>query len=358
MSETSEVRVRVKEESLRKTVAGVLEKLGETPEDAVLGANTLVGADLYGHETHGINSLTHYVGQYQAGNLTPNADWKVVREAPAAATIDGGGGHTIILGAKAMNMAIEKAREVGIGAVTLFNCGHSGAVGQYAFQAVKADMIGLTMSSSIHPSVVPTHGAERRVGTNPIAIAAPARSEVPYQFDAATSVVSGGKLEVLSRRGGKLPAGWLVADDGSPLSGIDIKADMEDLMFVPLGGNEDGGSYKGDAFGMLPEILGSLLSGALPSFADDKVGTKHFFCAFNIAAFTDVDRFKDNADRTLRAILDTKPAPGYDRVVYAGVIEHESMQDAQANGIPLQQEVFDSLSKTATEMGIAAVERF
>lgn len=353
-----EVEIRVNKSSLIYTVSKILEVLGESTEDAVIGANTLVGADIYGHETHGINSLLHYISQYREGKLQPQAKWEIVRETAATATIDANGGHTIILGVKAMDKAINKAKQYGVGAVTLFNSGHSGAVGQYVTRAVAQDMVGISMSSSIQPSVAPTDGMEKRVGTNPIAIGAPAGKEAPYHFDGATSVVSGGKLEVLSRRGKTLPPEWIMDHDGSPLSGIEITPGIGNFLLLPLGGSLEGASYKGDAFGMIPEILGSLLSGSLPSFADDKLSSKHFFCALNISAFTNIDNFKNNMDKTLRLILETKPIPGRERVIYAGVMEHEAKLDAEANGIPLQPEVLDSLCSISKELSVPVVELF
>ena len=200
-------QVRVPEQSLRSTVTAIFRVMGESTEDAALAADVLVGADLRGADSHGVNALSSYVDEYRDGQLKPRATWRIVRDYPGAATIDGGRGHGIILGPKAMWLAIGKARKVGVAAVTLFNCGHSGAVGQYAMQAAREGMIGVCMTSSANPGVVPTYGAEPRFGTNPLAIAAPARHEAPYLFDAATSTVSGGKIQVYSRDSSIVPGG-------------------------------------------------------------------------------------------------------------------------------------------------------
>ena len=168
-----EDEIHVPHDGLRETVASIFEKMGVTPEDSELGADVLVSTDLRGVETHGVsNMLRSYVQGYSQGTLNPRPDWKVERESPATATIDADRGLAVILGPKAMQIAIEKARNVGMGAVTMYNAGHSGAIGHHAMLAAKADMVGMTATAG-GLLVLPTFGAEPRFGTNPLAIAAP-----------------------------------------------------------------------------------------------------------------------------------------------------------------------------------------
>ena len=152
--------VKVDHQSLRETVAEIFIKMGVVSEDAEEGADVLVSSDLRGVETHGVSSmLRNYVARYNKGSLNPRPDWKVERESPGTATINADKGLAVILGPKAMRMAIEKARTVGVGVVTMSNAGHSGAIGYHAMMAAKADMVGMTATAG-GMSVLPTFGAE------------------------------------------------------------------------------------------------------------------------------------------------------------------------------------------------------
>jgi L-2-hydroxycarboxylate dehydrogenase (NAD+) len=186
--------VRVPESSLRETVSAIFEKIGVSPEDAALGADVLTATDMRGVETHGVsNTLRGYVKAYGEGTLNPRPEWRLVTESPGTAVMDADKGLAVILGPKAMNIAIEKARTVGVGMVTMFNAGHSGAIGHHAMLAAKADMVGMCTTAA-SGGVLPTFGAEARLGTNPIAVAAPAKNEPYFLFDAATSAVAANKL--------------------------------------------------------------------------------------------------------------------------------------------------------------------
>ena len=208
--------VRVQEAPLRATVAAIFEKMGVPAGDAELAADVLVTADLRGVESHGVsNMLRTYVAAYNRGEINPHPDWRVVRETPATANVDSDRGLGIIVAPKAMEIAIEKAKATGLGMVTISNGRHMGMASYHAMLALKHDMIGISMTAC-PPSVLPTFGAETRVGTNPIAMATPAREEPPFVYDAATSVVAGNKIGLARRVGAKIPSGWLGDEQGSP----------------------------------------------------------------------------------------------------------------------------------------------
>ena len=350
--------VRIPEGSLRQTVTSIFEKMGVSAEDSAIGADVLVMADLRGVESHGVsNMLRAYVKLYGDGKMNPRPEWKIVRESPATATIDADNGLAVILGPKAMRIAIDKARSVGIGAVTMYNAGHSGPIGHHAMLAAQEDMIGIVMTSA-GVKIVPTFGAEARYGTNPIAIAAPARNEAPFLFDAATSTIAGNKLRLAERVGAKLLPGWIADRDGVPnAEETPVPADYGDFSLLPLGGTREQGSHKGYGFAMMAEIMATLLSGAVPGMLDPKSGSHHYFAAYSIDAFTDVDEFKDTMDRTLRTLRTTRPAPGHDRVLYPGLAEHEDEQDRRANGIPLHREVVQWFDDITAELSLPALQR-
>ncbi|MCI0440103.1 MAG: Ldh family oxidoreductase [Chloroflexi bacterium] len=347
-----EDEVRVPESALRETVAAIFEKMGVTPEDAALGADVLVSTDLRGVETHGVsNTLRGYVQAYNRGRLNPRPNWRLVTESPGTAVMDADNGLAVILGPKAMEIAIEKARSVGIGMVAMFNAGHSGAIGHHATLAAKADMVGMCTTAA-NVGVLPTFGAEPRLGTNPIAVAAPAKNEPFFLYDAATSAVAANKLGLARRVGATLLPGWIADAEGTPIMHETPVKERGEYFMLPLGGSREQGSHKGYGFALITEILGTMLSGTLPNMVDTSYGSKHSFIAFNIAAFTDVDMFKENMDAMLRTLRDTKPAPGHERVLYPGLSEYEQEQDRRANGIPLHKEVIQWFDSICGELSI------
>ena len=210
-------QVHVSEAALRRTVTEIFEKLGVSRDDAAEGADVLTMTDLRGVETHGVsNMLRAYVRDYKAGKLNPLPGWRIERESSGTAVIDAEKRLGIVIGPKAMRLAIEKARAVGVGVVTVHNSGHFGAIGHFAMQAAMQDMVGVCFTAAgLH--VVPTFASRPLLGTNPIAIAAPARHEPPLLFDAATSAIAGNKIRLAMRVGSPLLPGWVTDKDGSPI---------------------------------------------------------------------------------------------------------------------------------------------
>ena len=350
-------RVYVPDSSLRETAAAIFEKMGLTSADAAIGADVLVTADLRGVETHGVsNKMRDYVGFYNEGSVNPRPVWRVVRETRGTAVIDGDRGLGIVLGPDAMGIAVDKARDVGVGVVTVRNSSHLGPVGHFAMLAAQKDMIGVCATAT-GGGTLPTFGAEPRLGTNPISIAAPAGTEAPVLFDAATSAVAGNKLGLARRVGVPLLPGWIADTDGNPImeeSPVPEKGQFHRLHF---GGTRELGSHKGYGLGMMVEVLATFLAGALPGMLESSDMNKHYFAAYDIAAFTDVDTFKDNMDRMLETLRTTRPAPGHDRVIYPGLSEYEETQERRANGIPLHREVVEWFDDIAGELSITPLRR-
>src|SRR5215475_2453124 len=323
-------QVHVSEAALRQTVTQIFEKLGLTPEDAAEGADVLTMTDLRGVETHGVsNMLRAYVRDYQAKKLDPRPGWRVVRESPGTAVIDAEKRLGIMVGPKAMRLAIEKARNVGIGAVTVYNSGHFGAIGHYAMQAALQDMVGVCFTGA-GLSVVPTFATKPLLGTNPIALAAPARHEAPMLFDAATSAIAGNKIRLAMRIGSPLLPGWVTDKDGVPIMEEKPVFDRDEFFQAPLGGTREQGSHKGYGFALMAEVLSTVLAGALPTMLVAGSGSKNHFAAYNIAAFTDVDQFKDTMDQMLKTLRTAQPIAGQDRVLYPGLSEAEESQERRA----------------------------
>jgi LDH2 family malate/lactate/ureidoglycolate dehydrogenase len=258
--------IMVQEAPLRETVITVFKKMGVNDADSALAADVLVTADMRGVETHGVsNMLRGYIAGYGNGTLNPNPDWKIVRETGATANIDCDAGLGIIVAPKAMEIAIEKAKNTGVGMVTMRNARHMGMASYHAMMALEHDMIGVSMTSC-PPGVLPTFGAEPRLGTNPIALAAPADKEPPFVFDAAMSAVAGNKLGLARRLDSKLLPGWVANAEGEPIMeetdppapGYEGPASG---YLLPVGGTRELGSHKGYGLMAIVDILGGILSG-------------------------------------------------------------------------------------------------
>src|SRR5712692_9090280 len=346
-------QVLVSEAALRRTVTQIFEKLGVSPEDSAEAADVLTMTDLRGVETHGVsNMLRAYVRDYKAGKLDPRPGWRVVRESPGTAVIDAERRLGVIVGPKAMRMAMDKARRVGIGVVTVYNSGHFGAIGHYAMQAAQHDMVGVCFTAA-GLAVVPTFASKPLLGTNPIALAAPARHEAPMLFDAATSAIAGNKIRLAMRVGAPLLPGWVTDKEGTPIMEEKPVFDRDEIYQAPLGGTREQGSHKGYGFALMAEVLSTLLAGALPAMLVPGSGSKNHFAAYNIEAFTDLEQFKSTMDDMLKTLRTAQPAPGQERVLYPGLSEAEEVQARRANGIPLHKEVLQWFAECTSELGLA-----
>src|SRR3989454_773215 len=202
-------------------------------------------------------------------------------------------------------------------------------------------------------SVVPTFAAKPMLGTNPIAVAAPARREAPMLFDAATSAIAGNKIRLAIRLGSPLLPGWVTDKEGNPITEEKPVFDRDEYHQLPLGGTREQGSHKGYGFALMAEVLSTVLAGALPTMLAPGGGSKNHFAAYNIEAFTDLEQFKDTMDRMLETLRTAPPAPGQERVLYPGLSEAEELQKRRAKGIPLHKEVLQWFGECTRELGIA-----
>ena len=346
------VSVRVDPDNLRTTVQRIFQHVGVPADDAAVGADVLVKADMMGVESHGVsNMLERYVERYRNGIMNPNPNWRIVRETPGTATIDSDRALGVIITPKAMKLAIEKAKNVGIGMVTVANSRHLGMAVYHAMMALEHNMIGVCMSS-VRPTVLPSLGSTVRLGTNPIAVAAPAGSHPPFVFDAATSVVPDNKVDIVRRLGGNLFPGLIGDENGTPIMEAVPAPPRDGYQLLPLGSIPQTGAHKGYGLACVVDILCGGLSGTGYGATRPAEEVAHTVAAYNIEAFIEVDTFKSQMDTWLQTLKDTPPAPGNDRVLVAGQMEWEAEQDRIANGIPLHPEVIGWFRDTCAQMEI------
>jgi L-2-hydroxycarboxylate dehydrogenase (NAD+) len=335
--------------------ARVFSRLGMDPADARLAGEILVDADLMGIDSHGIAHLPahfSYAPAIKEGRVKPRPNIRVVRETPATALIDGDTGLGLITGHRAMTLAIEKARVVGCGSVAVFNSRHYGAAGYYAMMAVPEDMIGLSMTNA-GPWFVPTGARKKMIGTNPIAVAAPAGTEQPFLCDLATSTVAMGKLEIAARESKEIPAGWALDGEGRPTRDIATVYRVGGL--TPLGSGLSTSSYKGYALGVVVDILTGVLSGAGYSMALGSYGggVGHFFSAWRVDAFRPVDEFKAMMDEMQRTFRTAEPVDPAQPVLLPGQKEFMARADRTKHGVPLHVSVIKTLDDLADDLGLA-----
>src|SRR5688572_1334276 len=345
----ADIAVRVPQEDMRGTVEDMFQALGMPEADARQAADVLMYADIRGCESHGVsNMMRPYVRELQSGDINPTPEWRIIRDGRAAVNIDGDRGLGLVVGPQAMDVAIERAKAHGVGVVTVTNSRHYGAAAYHAHMAVPHDMIGLSMTAG-GVQVTPTWGAEPIIGLNPIGVAVPAGEEQPFVFDASMSSVAGNKIRLAQRLGVPVLPGWISGVDGDPL--MTECAVPEQFLRLPAGGTREIGSHKGYGLAVMVEVLTSLLSGGhCGPFR--RAGIAHYFQAIDIDAFTDVADFKRDFDEYLRALMNCTPAPGHERVVYAGLVAAEEEADRRANGIPYHPEVVEWFRATCRELGV------
>ena len=319
--------------------------MGCPPKDAKLAAEVLLEADLRGVDSHGVARLSGYVRLWEAGRINVKPRMRIVHETPSTATVDGDSGLGLVIAPRAMDIAIEKAEQVGTGWVSVKNSNHFGIAGYHAMEALSSDMIGLAMTNA-SPLVAPTNSVDRMLGTNPIAVAIPAKKYPPFVADFATASAANGKLEILQRKEKKAPVGWIQTKEGQRSTNAnELK---EGGALLPLGSDKIHGSHKGYALASIVDIFSAVLSGAnygpwVPPFVsflplpENPVGEGigHFLGAMRIDAFRPADEFKEHMDNWIETFRQAGVKKGEKRVMIPGDPERETTEKRLKKGIPL-----------------------
>jgi LDH2 family malate/lactate/ureidoglycolate dehydrogenase len=334
--------------------------------DAHIASTVLVEADLRGIVSHGVARLRHfYVNRIRDGRIVARPQVQMLTDTPATAVIDAGGGLGHPVSHHAMSVAIQKAQDLGVGFVAVRNSNHYGIAGYYATMALDHECIGMSMTNS-SPLVVPTFGRVAKLGTNPIAVAAPAGNEYPYLLDMATSTVPAGKIEVYERREEALPEGWVIDGDGEPVTNaaqaIEHRRQRAGGGHLPLGGiGELLSGHKGYGLALWVEIFCALLSGApcaYETYASRSAGksrpsqVSHFFGAWRVDQFRPVKEFKATMDELQRELKDAPRIEGQSRIYVPGEKEYIEKDRRAHEGIPLNQKVVVDLQMMAEELGM------
>jgi LDH2 family malate/lactate/ureidoglycolate dehydrogenase len=334
---------------LKRICIAVLEALGTPENEAEIVADSLVKANLRGVDSHGVFRLPVYVNRVKHKTIVLGAPFKIVRDAPSTALVSGRSGFGQVVGVKAMKLAVEKARETGIGAVSAFDTNHFGMTAYYALIALQSDFIGV-VTSNTSPYVVPWGGRVPMLGTNPLCVAIPSGQDIPIILDMATSAVARGKIERAAREGKPIPEGWAVNVDGEPTT--DPVAALKGAL-LPFGGP------KGYCLSFILDII----SGALADAAcgedvnslypeECKCNVGQFFLAINVDAFIPIGDFKARVAKVVRELKSCPTAPSYAEVLIPGESEYRIEQKRLSEGIPLSNEAWQSLKKLCKELKV------
>lgn len=342
-------------DTLRRFIRDVLLKVEVPEKDAETCADVIIESDIRGIESHGISRLKYYYDRIKIGQHQVVTNFEIIKESPSTAVADGHHGMGMVIGTRAMQLAIDKARVCGLGCVTVRNSTHYGIAGYYPSMAVKEGMIGLSVTNT-RPAVSPTFGVQPMLGTNPIAFGAPTDEAFPFIYDAATPITQRGKIEVLARAEKPIPEGWVIDQNNKAMGDASVVLSAlgkGTAAFLPLGGaGETLGGHKGYGLGTMVEILsaslqsGTFLQGLSGVGADGKPKTfnvGHFFLAINIEFFTTLEDFKSTTGKILRDLRNSTKAPGQERIYTAGEKEYEMAKITRSRGVKvipnLQKEI-------------------
>jgi LDH2 family malate/lactate/ureidoglycolate dehydrogenase len=347
----------VNPEKLLKFSTVILEKVGLPAEDAAVTARLLVNTDLRGIASHGVAHLgPFYVKGIKEGTIKNKPDIKMWSGAPSSAVMDGDQGLGFVVGYRAMQEAMARAKATGIGAVTVRNTTHYGACSAYSLLPVRENnMIGFSSTTGGRKAGAPG-GSGPVIGMNAMSFAAPCDKEFPFCLDMATTMAAHGKVEIALRTGQMLPLGWTVDPEGNPITDPKEDATKNGAMAL-LGGTPELGIYKGFGLNIMVDILSSILAGSvcLPEIRNqpnNPRGCTHFFCAINVSGFLPLDEFKKGMDRMIEVYHGLPKAKGVTRITIPGEFEFALEQERKKNGIPLDAEVIQSLKDLSKEFKV------
>jgi len=346
---------RVPFAQLRAFITAAMARLGLPEADAAVVGRLMAEAELQGSDGHGVIRLLPYARRIRAGGINLNPNIKVVQERAGMAVLDGDNGMGHLVMQRAAELAIEKARQCGIGWVGSRFSNHAGPASLYARMPLAHDMIGLYFAVGNANHLPPWGGLDMLLSTNPIAVAVPAGDEAPVVLDMATTVAAYGKVKAKAQRGEPMPVGWMIDRFGQPLT--DPKRADEGFL-MPIGG------YKGYGLALIVGLLAGTLNGAamgkdVIDFNHDDTTTTNTgqaVMAIDLGAFGEVADFKARVDRLVRDLRSSERMPGVERIWLPGEQSHARRAANERDGIPIPAALLQQLGTFAREMDIPALQ--
>jgi LDH2 family malate/lactate/ureidoglycolate dehydrogenase len=341
--------IRVDARRLLEFTQAVYAKAGLPAEDAHRIADTLVQADLWGHQSHGVLRLPWYRARVAAGMMRARTRPEFIVDAGAVAVIDGRDGVGQVLATLAMDEAVRRAKAHGIGAVAVRNSNHFGTAMYYTSMAARAGCVGF-LSTNASPSMAPWGGRRKLLGNNPWSIAAPAGKHATMMLDIANSGVARGKVYLARQKGEKIPEGWALDKDGVPT--VDAQAAIDGII-LPMA------EHKGYAIAMMMDVLSGVLSGSGfasavhgPYQFEHKSQCGHLAIAMNIAAFQPEAIFNARMEAFVAEVKSVPLARGFEEVFYPGEIEARNDEKSRREGLSFPDDTLVDLEKMAKETGV------
>src|SRR5437870_3339179 len=343
---------RVAHGDLIRFIAAAYRAVGIATEEAEKAAALMAASDISGADGHGVFRLPQYIRRIKAGGLNTRPEIKVIRRARATVLVDGDNGLGSLVVARAVEEAIALARDNGVGWAGVRHGNHAGAAAVYAAMPLAHDMIGLYFAVGNANHLPPWGGVDMLLSTNPIAVAVPALEEPPLVLDMATTVAAYGKVKVAAQQGKRMPEGWMIDREGSPLTDPN-RAD--DGFLLPIGG------YKGAALALMFGLLAGTLNGAangadVVDFNKDDItptNTGQAICVIDVKAFAEPAAFKRQVDVVIRQLRGSALLPGFDRIRLPGEDRHRRIVERRAHGIPIPPALHRALDDLAADLAIA-----
>ncbi len=334
---------------IKRFCGELLSAYGVPASEAAAVADSLLKADMRGLGSHGVMRLPVYIKRIKAGLMKAKADMTIEKDCGAALVLDANFSFGQVAGERGMALAIERAKEFGIGACLVKNSGHFGMAARYGEMAAAEKMVGIVLANTT-PLMPPTGGAEKKIGNNPLAIVAPTSSD-PIIVDMALSAVAMGKILVAKNKGEKIPFDWATDKTGVPTD--DPEKAMDGGLLLPMAGP------KGYSLAVAAEILTGVIAGAfawqLPSLynLNAKQSIAHFFIAINIGRLLDYETYLENVEDLKAGLKGTRKLPGVTEIYLPGEIEHN--REKLAEQIELPASVVAELNDLAREVGVSAL---
>jgi LDH2 family malate/lactate/ureidoglycolate dehydrogenase len=350
--ERPEAAARIPAQHLTSFGAAVLVAVGVPAGDARLVADSLVTADLWGHQSHGVLRLSWYVNRIRAGVMDPVTAPETVSDSGPLVVVDGHDGVGQVLAAHAAREAARRAREYGVGVVAMRNSNHFGTAAYFTRMAARDGCVAI-LTTNASPAMAPWGGRRKTVGTNPWSIAAPAGRHDVMVMDIANTAVARGKVYLAKQRGEPIPPGWAIDAAGAPTT--DPAAAIAGVI-LPMAG------HKGYAISLMMDVLSGVLTGSAfgaavsgPYQFEQPSGCGHLFIALDVASFGDPDGFTRRMEQLVDEVKSVPLAQGFDEVVFPGELEARAAREHLQQGLSLPRQTLDDLRQLAGSTGVPAL---
>jgi len=337
-------------QELEDLVSTIFLSSGASVENSRIVANHLVESNLAGHDSHGVLRVPQYVDAIRNREIVPDAKPQLIHETPGSAVLDGQSSFGQVAVRDAMKLAIDKARVVGIGAVTTRNCYHSGCIAEHSKLAAYQEMVGIVMvnAGGGGQSVAPYGGIQRRLATNPISIAAPPTDPFPVILDIASSVAPEGKIRDFLQRSEGVPEGWILDSQGNSSTNPQDFYGPPQGALLPFGGQV---GYKGFGLGVMIDILAGALSGAGCCSEEFVPAREGVLClALDVSKFTSLTAFHQHVLRLIEHVKSCPPRPGFEEVFMPGEREHRMRKKLLKDGLSIPEDLWNQLLENSRNL--------